>query len=743
MLIKKLHILLFCIVLNWNGILAAQISGTVKDSLAQAPLPHVNVFIKDIGIGAQTDSLGKFKLDKINPGNYLICFQRVGYKPLDKSIIVENNKSVYLNVNLLELPLKSSNITIEGNRWVSPLQQPFLSHYSVEAKEIQNAPGGFEDPLKTVQNYPGVISRNDYTSNFFIRGSSPDQQAIALDGLLLQNPYRGRALGFGGLSILNPDVIENMDLTLGGFSAIHGNRMGGLIDIHTKDGANNWQNKIAVNLLTARYLLEGPVTQNIKTVFSIRRTYYDWFIKNLTSEKVSYPHFYDLYGKATWAISDRHVFRLIGIYGGEGTKLANIDQFEGQFFSSSTNWLTYGMLNGYLSSSFNYQLIAAYQANHDSLSSLISDNYDYNSYFEIQSKQWSGKLKFNWEPNDDKIFSAGFQVIRNKQRANINTNFYANNSVTGNSIQDYKILAAFLENYTLLNPALEFKLGMRWDYSELNKQKVLSPRLSFRWNIFRSLNISGNWGIFYQFPDMLNSFSKNAPINSTLAMKSLSAQKSNYLAFAIQCNLSKNLSIRAEGYDKKMDNLRTELVSKSESIQQVKITNSGEAKIRGLDFIISYINSKIKFRSGYTLSSAMFRRAITVEWKPVYFDNRHWFSSNLEYKFFKHLAVQSTFKIGSGFPHYEMIGWSKENSNEWVLIPSDNTIRHRYLRWDMRLSYINTNWQVYLEVINVTDARNFDQCLNYYYKDGNNYMLETNNLYMLPRLPVFGFSYKF
>jgi hypothetical protein len=157
-LIKKLHILLFCIVLSWNGILAAQISGTVKDSLAQAPLPYVNVFIKDIGIGAQTDSLGKFKLDKIKPGNYLICFQRVGYKSLDKSIIVENNKSVYLKVNLLELPLKSSNIIVEGNRWVSPLQQPFLSHYSVEAKEIQNAPGGFEDPLKTVQNYPGVIS---------------------------------------------------------------------------------------------------------------------------------------------------------------------------------------------------------------------------------------------------------------------------------------------------------------------------------------------------------------------------------------------------------------------------------------------------------------------------------------------------------------------------------------------------------------------------------------------------------
>jgi hypothetical protein len=114
-LIKKLHILLFCIVLSWNGILAAQISGTVKDSLAQAPLPYVNVFIKDIGIGAQTDSLGKFKLDKIKPGNYLICFQRVGYKSLDKSIIVENNKSVYLKVNLLELPLKSSNIIVEGN----------------------------------------------------------------------------------------------------------------------------------------------------------------------------------------------------------------------------------------------------------------------------------------------------------------------------------------------------------------------------------------------------------------------------------------------------------------------------------------------------------------------------------------------------------------------------------------------------------------------------------------------------
>ena len=77
-----------------------------------------------------------------------------------------------------------------------------------------------------------------------------------MDGLMLYNPYRFHFLSIGGLSIFNPDMIEKMNITLGGFSAAYGNKMSGLISIQSPDGGNEWQNKIGINLHSARYHLK-------------------------------------------------------------------------------------------------------------------------------------------------------------------------------------------------------------------------------------------------------------------------------------------------------------------------------------------------------------------------------------------------------------------------------------------------------------------------------------------------------
>jgi len=732
------------LILILNGRAGAQISGAVSDSASFAPLPLVNVFISEVHRGAQSDSLGRFQLQNLPPGKYVINFQRVGYKPRSKKIKIKQGKPLRLDMALSELPLQTSDITVETKRWVSPLSQPMMSDYSVNATEMINLPGNFEDPLKTVQELPGVISRADYTSNFFIRGAEPSEQAIVLDGLLLQNPYRGRALGFGSLSILNPDIIDKLDLTLAGFSAAYGNRTGALVDLKTKDGSSTWKNNLALNVLSARYSLTGPLRNNIKMIFSARRTYYDWLINKLTPEKVNYPHFYDLFGKITWNFSPGHVLRLVGMHGGEGTRLANVDRFSGHFYTHSTNRIFYGSLEGYFKNNLSYRILSAYQANSDSLSIFLNSGSKNNSFGKVDAEQMSGKAELSWEPNKKIAARSGIRLSEINQKANINTKFSDDKYVNGRSNYSYNILGAFIESQTQLFSSLTLKTGVRRDYSSLNRQTVTSPRFSFKWAFHPKWTVSGNKSIFYQFPEMTKSFNNRPAGRPGQAPKILSPQKSDYLAFSLNYQAHENLNFRLEAYERKTKQLQVEIVNKIYPYQEyIHLEDLGKRHSKGLDFIINYHTEKLKIQSAYSLSQTLFKRAPNSKWTFDYFDNTNWLNLKIEYLFNKNWKIHSTSRFGSGFPHYEMIGWSKTNTGTYLLIPTDKIIRSAYFRWDIRLSYTRAKWLAYLEVINLTNSRNFDQYLNYYYKNGSRYILQTDNVYMLPRLPVFGMQLNF
>ena len=738
----RFNILLALALYFGSGTVVAQITGTVRDSSSFAPLPLVNIYISDTYWGGQSDSLGRFQLDYPSPGKYVVNFQRIGYKPQRKEIIIKKHKSVQLNVSLTELPLQASLLTVETKRWVSPLTQPVMSNYSVNSDEMINMPGTFEDPLKTVQELPGVISRADYTSNFFIRGTEPSEQAIVLDGLLLQNPYRGRALGFGGLSILNPDIIDRMNLTLAGFSAAFGNRTGALVNLKTKDGTAVWKNKLAVNVLSARYFLEGPLQNNIKIIFSARRTYYDWLINKITPQKVIYPHFFDLFGKISWNFSSAHVFRLVGMYGGEGTRLANVDRFSGHFYTHSANRILYGSLEGYFKNNLSYRILSAYQSNMDSLSILLNTNSKNNSFGKVDAEQWSGKAQLSWDPNRKISARTGVQFSSITKKANINTIFSSDKYGNGQSDYTYRILAAFIENQMQLFSSFTYKIGLRWDYSSLNRQTVTSPRLSFKWAFHPKWSFSGNRGVFYQFPKISKSFNQEQQEAAT--QKILSPQKSDYLAFSLNYNANKNILFRLEAYKRETEKLQVGIVNKIYPFHEyISLKDLGQRHSKGLDFVIKYTSKQFKVQSAYSLSNTIFRRTPTSKWRPEYFDNLHWFNLKIEYLFNKNWKIHSTSRLASGFPHFKMVGWSKSNTGAYLLIPTDKIIRSPYFRWDIRLSYSGKTWLAYLEVINLTNSRNFDQYLNYYYKNGDRYTLQTDNVYMLPRLPVFGVQFYF
>ena len=738
---RNLKLFLF-LVLFCSNISLAQIGGRIYHSVSGKPLANVNIVLKDTPLGAQSDSSGRFVIENIPKGKYTLIASRVGFLPYRTGIRIGRGTVRKLDFPLIEAPLQSSRILVESERWVSPLTRPHMSRFVVKSEEILNSAGSFEDPLKTVQSLPGVISRSDYTSNFYIRGSEPEQQAIVLDGLTLQNPYRGRALGYGSLSILNPDLVQAMDVTLGGYSAAYGNRLGALIELQTKDGPAEWKNNISLNLLSARYAVGGPLGKDMTVLFSARRTYYDWVVNKLSSQKVAYPHFYDIFGKVRWNFARNHILRVMAMFGGEGSRLANIDQFSGHLFTQSTNQIFYAALDGFLSKNFSYRILSAYQANNDSLSMIFNPDNAGDSFGRVRFRQWSTQARMIWEAKESST-SAGFSFSDISQGTNIRTLYFNNKYLDGKADYHYSISGFFLENATTLFNSLQLKPGLRWDYFSLFKQRVFSPRFNFRWNFSKNWSLLGSSGIFYQFPERFNTPGyENAA--GTSRPTALQPQRSKYTALGLQYRFQGNIKVNVEAYRKTIDHLHVQIVSKTNpNYTDIRIDDIGKSESSGLEISANYSTVNLHIQPAYSFSKTIFRRSPTARWKPMYFDNKHWFTFKLDYRFLKSWQLHSISKFASGFPHRQMIGWSKSGNGDYSLIPTDRMIRAAYFRCDLRLSYLAGNWKAYIEVVNITNSRNFDQYLNYYYKESNKYTLQTDSIYMLPRLPVFGFQIRF
>ena len=146
---------------------------------------------------------------------------------------------------------------------------------NVPIAQIKSLPKlmGETDVLKVLQLLPGVQSGGEGTSGLYVRGGSPDQNLILLDG----TPVYNAAHLFGFFSVFNADTLNNVELIKGGFPARYGGRLSSVLAISMKEGnMQQLHGEGALSLVASRLTLEGPIKKDVASfIVSARRTYLD------------------------------------------------------------------------------------------------------------------------------------------------------------------------------------------------------------------------------------------------------------------------------------------------------------------------------------------------------------------------------------------------------------------------------------------------------------------------------------
>ena len=277
---------------------------------------------------------------------------------------VNNNKTLSNQDEKLTLPIREDTITFHINRIgyesleleVPPIQyeialtlkhNPFvLQEVVLNSKEFNKAVGkpgffslnsdqfnvlpvlGETDVFKSLQLLPGIRATDETSSGLAVRGSSPSQSLIMVDGFTLYHLDHF----FEIFSTLNPNVVNNINVYKGGFGAEYGGRTSSVVDVTGKIGSTDKCSAgIGVNFLSLNGFIETPLGSKSTLFIAGRRSFTDiidsklyrnfltsnrkGFLQSINSELVGIDlessfYFYDLNGKFQHQFSNKSVLTI-------------------------------------------------------------------------------------------------------------------------------------------------------------------------------------------------------------------------------------------------------------------------------------------------------------------------------------------------------------------------------------------------------------------------------------------------
>ena len=144
--------------------------------------------------------------------------------------------------------------------------------HTLDRAEIQRIPGSFGDPIRAVQNFPGVARAPFVAGQLIVRGATPSETNTQMDGVSIPLLYH---LG-GGPSVVNAEFLNKVDFYPGGFGTRYGRAIGGIVDVETRKGARDTAHGVfKIDPLDASAFVEAPLGGSVSVAGAVRRSYVD------------------------------------------------------------------------------------------------------------------------------------------------------------------------------------------------------------------------------------------------------------------------------------------------------------------------------------------------------------------------------------------------------------------------------------------------------------------------------------
>ena len=272
------------------------------------PIEMANVVVVDLLVGQTTDSKGYYELSLLSDTTLVISYSFVGYEPKQATVRLRKGEKRKLDITLV------STSTVLADAVISDRAADATSLTRLDAKQATLLPtmgGGVETLIKTL---PGVVSNNELSSQYRVRGGNFDENLIYVNGIEIYRPFLVGSGQQEGLSFVNSQLVNNIQFSAGGFAAEYGDKMSSVLDVSYKT-PREVAGSLTLSLLGAEAHVEG-CTKNEKFSYLVGARYKNTaLVLGMMDTKGDYrPNFTDVQALFDYKINEKWDLSLLGYY---------------------------------------------------------------------------------------------------------------------------------------------------------------------------------------------------------------------------------------------------------------------------------------------------------------------------------------------------------------------------------------------------------------------------------------------
>lgn len=302
---QKLYILLTLLLISLKTTAQTVVfKGTVIDD-KKAPIEMATVRVEGTGQGTVCDLKGRFRFTATSTDSVVVVASMMGY---------ETRKKVFKNPQdsiTVQFMLPSLGFEL-GEVQVNEIRRQTNSMTDVNIKDMKhmgNASGGGVEQIIATQ--AGVSTHNELSSQYNVRGGSFDENSVYINGIEVYRPLLIRSGQQEGLSIINPDMVESIGFSAGGFEAKYGEKMSSVLDIKYKK-VKGFEGSVSGSLLGASGYV-GYGNDKFSMSHALRYKTMKNLLGSLDTKGEYDPRDFDYQTFISWSPSKRLTFDLMGV----------------------------------------------------------------------------------------------------------------------------------------------------------------------------------------------------------------------------------------------------------------------------------------------------------------------------------------------------------------------------------------------------------------------------------------------
>lgn len=635
--------------------------GRILDGSSGSPLPGATLVVRGTNFGTIADRNGRFSM-RLTSGTHQLQASFVGYQTLLIQVSVTDGQVVQAELRLTPQSNAAGEVLVEGTSAEAGVQ-------TLTPEQVQNIPGPFKDGFRALKNLPGVMSNNETSNEYSVRGGGYNENLIYINGFEVYKPFRTRQGEQEGLGLLNPDMSERMTLYTGGFPARFGGKLSSALDVQYQNPHQQpFTGSAYLSALDAGATARGGVGKwGISTGYrkAQARTFF-----GAQELKGNYdPNYTDAQTLVSYAFNPNHSLEGIGMWARHRFRFEPSQRrtYYGTLNDLRSVWINYNGLetDGYdigmgglrfkdrLSETWSmehqfsvYDIVESekYNVRADATLYLVDPNATdpdspindlaFGSVVQedradnrLQVQTWTGEGRYTVKRNRH-IGEAGWSL----RRIRWNDRLSEQSAVQGQN-KDGDLVRVVVKDWSDTLPTtfatqaggyiqdvvdwlpqpgrFVTTLGLRTDYFDFNQEWTVSPRFSASYRVNADLSLTAAWGIYYQPPTYRELRGETAQAESLEGAlnRNLKSQRSvQYVMGGTYFLPRRRLYLRAEAYYKQLDRLI------SYTLQNTRITYSGEndsyGYVYGLDLqlrgeFVPGLESWINY--GYMIAREKFR----------------------------------------------------------------------------------------------------------------------------------------